>query len=107
MSMTSTLSSLSLRIAIGAAKGQIRLPWQKFLPGAANLIRFSPALTNNVHPIGQAACDRENTLTSMPRGTTHRVRMQCLRTTDWNSTFFAESGLERLSALLKTDEASD
>ena len=24
---------------------------------------------------------------------------------DWNSTFFAESGLERLSALLKADEA--
>ena len=24
---------------------------------------------------------------------------------DWNSTFFAESGLERLSAILKTDEA--
>jgi hypothetical protein len=24
---------------------------------------------------------------------------------DWNSIFFAESGLERLSALLKTDEA--
>ena len=26
---------------------------------------------------------------------------------DWSSTFFAESGLERLAALLETDEEND